>query len=263
VVDQQVIIYLERGCVTAVFFPKPRPKPILLASNGAHPPTKAAVTTNRAPFLALKFPPYFSTSYPRHNSQEIIFRHPLTLKPWGPNMPGSDLLGCLVLDVRSASEFASSHISCANRLDVQNSPPNWKSDVFELAHGEKSTRIVTYCSAGVRAEAAKNKLSAQGYEDVTNGGGYPSASAALEEVCSACLELDEELRKPANTTNKTLADLVSGVDDTIGKLPDDPIPWQYRKETWFMGGGALFAVILVAVFFTRKKGKSLGNTAPT
>ena len=47
---------------------------------------------------------------------------------------------------------------------------------------DKRTPIRLYCAVGVRAQMAKFALEAQGYERVTNEGGYE----ALREAAAAC-----------------------------------------------------------------------------
>lgn len=69
---------------------------------------------------------------------------------------------------------------------MQKRPSNWQADVLELAGGSKTTPIVAYCAAGVRAQQAVNILSDEGYTATTNGGGFPAQRDELEAVCTAC-----------------------------------------------------------------------------
>ncbi|CAE7234439.1 unnamed protein product [Symbiodinium sp. CCMP2592] len=86
--------------------------------------------------------------------------------------------------------------------------------VADLA--EKDTPIVAYCAAGVRAQTAVLLLSAEGYSDVFNGGGY---SSQLEDICAACAATtptttsSADLNGTANT-NSTLSSTASTVPST-------------------------------------------------
>eukprot|EP00438_Fugacium_kawagutii_P016799 Skav217477 [mRNA] locus=scaffold1405:199471:200665:- [translate_table: standard] len=92
----------------------------------------------------------------------------------------------IVIDVREQHEWDAGHVSCATRLQIQKSPPNWREDrscdsCAELCCAG-DTFIVAYCAAGVRAQSAVDMLVQEGYTDVLNGGGY---STQLESVCQA------------------------------------------------------------------------------
>ena len=78
----------------------------------------------------------------------------------------------LVLDVRTKGEWQAGHISCARFFPVVDAPPGWQTDLLSLASGDKTAPIVTYCHSGVRAASAVRLLRADGYTQVSNGGGY-------------------------------------------------------------------------------------------
>jgi len=92
----------------------------------------------------------------------------------------------VILDVRGTDEWDRGHVSCATRLQVQDKPAGWEDDVLALVKGVKTTPIIAYCAAGVRAEAAVTALQEAGYSSVSNGGGYEGNKEALEKVCEAC-----------------------------------------------------------------------------
>jgi len=73
--------------------------------------------------------------------------------------------GALVLDVRTAGEFAGGHYDGAVNISVQ----ELKKRVSEL--GATNRAVVVYCAAGVRAASAKKILLSAGFNDVTNAGG--------------------------------------------------------------------------------------------
>lgn len=73
--------------------------------------------------------------------------------------------GALVLDVRTAGEFAGGHYTGAVNIPVQ----ELKNRISEL--GSTNRAVVVYCAAGVRAGKAKQILLDAGFKDVTNAGG--------------------------------------------------------------------------------------------
>lgn len=74
--------------------------------------------------------------------------------------------GALVVDVRSPEEFASGHADRAINIPID------QVDARLADFGaDKSKPIVVYCAKGGRAAAAKEKLVAAGYSQVTNLGG--------------------------------------------------------------------------------------------
>lgn len=80
--------------------------------------------------------------------------------------------GALILDVRTAEEFAAGHLKGAVNIP------------FEIALTElnkqkmsKDTDIVLYCRSGNRSGKANSELVAAGYTNTYNGGGYQMLSA--------------------------------------------------------------------------------------
>jgi phage shock protein E len=78
--------------------------------------------------------------------------------------------GAVVIDVRSADEFAEEHLPHATNIPVDK-VADQLGQVDTLAGGDKSKPIVVYCAAGSRAAKAKLTLESAGYTQVVNGGG--------------------------------------------------------------------------------------------
>lgn len=81
--------------------------------------------------------------------------------------------GAIILDVRSAGEFASGHIKGAINISVD----SLKSNLAKLK--DKNQTIITCCASGMRSSAAKSILSANGYTNVHNGGGWTSLNSKI------------------------------------------------------------------------------------
>jgi phage shock protein E len=79
--------------------------------------------------------------------------------------------GAVVIDVRTADEFAAGHLPDATNIVVQDFASHL-GDVDKLVASDHSRPIVVYCAAGGRAAKAKAQLEAAGYTHVVNGGGY-------------------------------------------------------------------------------------------
>lgn len=89
--------------------------------------------------------------------------------------------GVVVLDVRTAGEFASGHIENAINIDVESS--SFDSEIAKL---DKTVEYAVYCHSGRRSGIAADKLAGAGFEKIANlkGGiiawqsaGYPLVSA--------------------------------------------------------------------------------------
>jgi phage shock protein E len=78
--------------------------------------------------------------------------------------------GAVVLDVRTADEYADAHLPAATNIPVQELASRL-AEVDRLVAGDKTRPIVVYCAAGSRAAKAKTQLEAAGYQRVVNGGG--------------------------------------------------------------------------------------------
>lgn len=107
------------------------------ASPTQPPPTQAAAPTNKDPRAA----------------RELIAR------------------GAVVIDVRTAEEYASGHLSRATNIPVQELPGR-VTEIERLVGGDRTRPIVVYCAFGSRAAKAKTQLEAAGYSHVVNGGGF-------------------------------------------------------------------------------------------
>ena len=83
--------------------------------------------------------------------------------------------GGIIIDVRSNGEFYSGHIE--NSLNIPLSDLTSKIDQFN----DKDQPIITCCASGMRSAAAAKILSAKGYKNVVNGGGWSSLQAKLNK----------------------------------------------------------------------------------
>ena len=81
----------------------------------------------------------------------------------------------VLIDVRSAEEFASGHLRGAVNI-----PHDRITDEIGSVAADKSTRIILYCRSGRRADTALNALKAIGYENVSNYGGLEDAQMRLD-----------------------------------------------------------------------------------
>lgn len=79
--------------------------------------------------------------------------------------------GAVVIDVRSAEEYAEGHLPNAVNIPVHDLKARLD-EVAKLVGEDKARSIVVYCAAGGRAAKAKVQLDAAGYEHVVNGGGF-------------------------------------------------------------------------------------------
>jgi phage shock protein E len=82
--------------------------------------------------------------------------------------------GALVIDTRSAGEFAGGHIEGAINI-----PYDIIGNVIEKYEADKSRSIVVYCHSGGRSAFAKKQLEHAGYTNVVNGGGVHHMQRAL------------------------------------------------------------------------------------
>jgi phage shock protein E len=78
--------------------------------------------------------------------------------------------GAVVVDVRTADEYAEGHLPTAVNIPVQEMPTRID-EVAKLVANDKTRPIVVYCAAGSRAAKAQAQLTAAGYSQVVNGGG--------------------------------------------------------------------------------------------
>lgn len=83
--------------------------------------------------------------------------------------------GALVIDTRSASEFAGGHIDGAILI-----PFDAIGREIGKHESDKTKSIIVYCHSGARAAAAKKTLEQSGYVNVVNGGGLHHMQKALQ-----------------------------------------------------------------------------------
>ena len=82
--------------------------------------------------------------------------------------------GVVVVDVRSAGEFATGHIQNAINIDVESA--NFDTKIAKL---DKTVEYAVYCHSGRRSTIAAEKMSKAGFEKITNlNGGVISWQAA-------------------------------------------------------------------------------------
>ncbi len=74
----------------------------------------------------------------------------------------------LILDVRSADEYAAGHIEGSKNIDVENEA--FESNIEKL---DKNQAIFVYCTAGERSAIAANILRKNGFIVFDLNGGYP------------------------------------------------------------------------------------------
>ena len=75
----------------------------------------------------------------------------------------------IVLDVRTAGEFAAGHL--ANALNVDVEAGKFDSEIAKL---DKSATYAVYCRSGRRSEIASEKMAKAGFANIVNlnGGGF-------------------------------------------------------------------------------------------
>ena len=81
----------------------------------------------------------------------------------------------VLIDVRSAEEYASGHLRGAVNI-----PHDRIADEIGSVAADKTARIILYCRSGRRADTALNALKAIGYENVSNYGGLEDAQMRLD-----------------------------------------------------------------------------------
>lgn len=84
----------------------------------------------------------------------------------------------VVLDVRTADEHASGHIKNDHNIAVDDLDAK-AADVAALVGGDKSKAVIVYCRSGNRSARAKRILTAQGYTNVIDAGGFSSIVGAF------------------------------------------------------------------------------------
>jgi phage shock protein E len=82
--------------------------------------------------------------------------------------------GGIIIDVRSEAEFYSGHIE--NSLNI---PLGDLSSNLQYLK-DKDQVIITCCASGMRSAGAQKLLSAKGYTNVVNGGGWSNLESKLK-----------------------------------------------------------------------------------
>jgi phage shock protein E len=77
----------------------------------------------------------------------------------------------VIIDVRTADEFASGHLDGALNIDVQEA--TFDTLVSEL---DPDASYIVYCRSGNRSGVAIDRMTELGFTDLTNGGGVENAS---------------------------------------------------------------------------------------
>ena len=89
--------------------------------------------------------------------------------------PASVPSAIVLIDVRSADEYASGHLRGAVNI-----PHDRITEEIGSVAADKSTPVILYCRSGRRAETALNALKSAGYENVSNYGGLEDARLRLD-----------------------------------------------------------------------------------
>lgn len=92
-----------------------------------------------------------------------------------PGNPAAVPSAIVLIDVRSADEYASGHLRGAVNI-----PHDRITEEIGSVAADKSTPVILYCRSGRRAETALNALKAAGYENVSNYGGLEDARLRLD-----------------------------------------------------------------------------------
>jgi len=94
----------------------------------------------------------------------------------GIDLPSMIKAGALVIDTRTAGEFAGGHVEGAINI-----PYDIIGNVIEKYENDKSTPIIVYCHSGARSAAARKSLENAGYTNVVNGGSLHHVQHALAQ----------------------------------------------------------------------------------
>lgn len=94
---------------------------------------------------------------------------------FGPHVDYATLVqqGAIILDVRSAGEYAGGHIKGSINISVD----TLTNHLNKLK--DKNQPIITCCASGIRSESAKSILESKGYTQVYNGGGWSSLQGKI------------------------------------------------------------------------------------
>lgn len=81
--------------------------------------------------------------------------------------------GAVIVDVRSAGEFAGGHINGAINIPLD----RLSAGVTQIKN--KQTPVITCCASGMRSASAKSVFKSMGYTEVYNGGGWTNLQAKI------------------------------------------------------------------------------------
>ncbi len=81
--------------------------------------------------------------------------------------------GAIVLDVRTAGEYAGGHLKGSINISVD----RLRENLHQLT--DKNRPIITCCASGMRSASAKRILKAGGFTQVHNGGSWTSLKNKL------------------------------------------------------------------------------------
>jgi phage shock protein E len=85
--------------------------------------------------------------------------------------------GAVVIDVRTAEEFAAGHLEGATNIPFE----DIVTGVGQLKLA-KDSKILLYCRSGRRSGIAQESLIAAGYSGTLNGGGYDTLAAKPDKA---------------------------------------------------------------------------------
>ena len=80
--------------------------------------------------------------------------------------------GATIIDVRSPGEYSGGHIKGSINIPLGDLTQN-------LTKLKKDKPIITCCASGMRSASAKNVLSANGFTQVYNGGGWSGLQSKI------------------------------------------------------------------------------------
>ena len=83
---------------------------------------------------------------------------------------------CILIDVRSPSEFATGHIEGSINL-----PLGWDLSSMEKNCPNTDANILVFCASGMRSSTFKSILQQKGYRNVFNGGGVSTVALTLNK----------------------------------------------------------------------------------
>lgn len=93
----------------------------------------------------------------------------------GPAVDYAELVknGAVIIDVRTKGEYAGGHIKGSVNIPLDQLSAN----LSKLKDKDKA--IITCCASGMRSSTAKSILTANGYTQVYNGGGWYGLQSKL------------------------------------------------------------------------------------